>query len=87
MKLTKKEQKLLNKIEAEYRQKFNNTFVELMLKYIPFDENTPLTKVPCKQKLLKDIDAIINPTNNLIISGMLSKFINEQYEVINERTV
>lgn len=86
--LTKKEAKVLKRIEAKYRQAFNNKFVELMLEHIPFDDKDSIQlKVPCKQKLLKLIEAAINPNEHLAISGMLFKFINERYEVIDERSL
>lgn len=85
MTMTKKEKKVLNKIENEYRVKFNEMFVQLMLEHVPFDEKETTTmKIPTKKKMLSLMDSNLNPDNSLMISGMLSKFITERYEVIKK---
>lgn len=83
--MTKREKRVLVKIEKEYRVKFNEMFVQLMLEHVPFDEkDLTSVKIPTKKKMLSMMDSNLNPENSLMISGMLTKFITEKYEVIKK---
>lgn len=83
--MTKKEKKVLEKIENEYRKEFNSMFVQLMLDSVPFDDKDTMTaKIPTKKKMLSMMDEKLNPDKSLMISGMLTKFITEKYEVIKK---
>lgn len=83
--MTKKEKKILDKIEHDLKVDFNNTFVKIMLDKVPFDEHSLSTvKIPAKKKMILLMNEILNPEDNLIIFGMISKFITTRYEVLRK---
>ena len=83
--MTKKEKKILDKIEHELKIDFNNVFVQIMLDKVPFDEHSlPTVKIPTKKKMILLMNEILNPEDNLIIFGMISKFITTRYEVLKK---
>ena len=74
--MNKKEQKVLAKIEQEFRSALNSCFVETMMRLVPMNSDI---KVPNKRKVINTMKAEFDATNSLLMSAMIEVFVNERY--------